>query len=227
MRYGTRAEIDAALTARALRIAVEDDGPGIPAERRDEALRPFVRLDAARNQDRGQGTGLGLAIAADIAILSSDEFEGRGPGGEGERRTIGHIADAFRDAGSAPANGDSYFQPFGLARFGVAPDHQSIKAVAKRYETVNLGASVRFAGNVEVGRDVSVAELLSLYDAVVLATGAPQDRPLDVPGADLPGASMKVEGTLAHPTAVASERGTMILAPDRFFDGWIFDPPVD
>ena len=67
MRYGTRAEIDAALTARALRIAVEDDGPGIPAERRDEALRPFVRLDAARNQDRGQGTGLGLAIAADIA----------------------------------------------------------------------------------------------------------------------------------------------------------------
>lgn len=67
VRYGTRAEIDAALTARALRIAVEDDGPGIPAERRDEALRPFVRLDAARNQDRGQGTGLGLAIAADIA----------------------------------------------------------------------------------------------------------------------------------------------------------------
>ena len=46
-------------------------------------------------------------------------------------------------------------------------------------------------------------------------------------GADLPGASTKVEGTLAHPTAVASERGTMILAPDRFFDGWIFDPPVD
>lgn len=43
-------------------------------------------------------------------------------------------------------------------------------------------------------------------------------------GADLPGASMKIEGTLAHPTAVASERGTMILGPDRFFDGWIFDP---
>ena len=67
VRYGTRAQIDAALTGRALRIAVEDDGPGIPADRRDEALRPFVRLDAARNQDRGQGTGLGLAIAADIA----------------------------------------------------------------------------------------------------------------------------------------------------------------
>ncbi len=45
-------------------------------------------------------------------------------------------------------------------------------------------------------------------------------------GADLPGASMKIEGTLAHPTAVASERGRMILGPDRFFDGWIFDPPA-
>lgn len=43
-------------------------------------------------------------------------------------------------------------------------------------------------------------------------------------GADLPGASQKIEGTLSHPTAVASERGTMILGPDRFFDGWIFDP---
>jgi NitT/TauT family transport system ATP-binding protein len=44
-------------------------------------------------------------------------------------------------------------------------------------------------------------------------------------GADLPGASMKVEGVLAHPTAVASERGTMILDPDQFFDGRIFEPP--
>ena len=52
-------------------------------------------------------------------------------------------------------------------------------------------------------------------------------RHMRAAGADLPGASMKIEGTLTHPTAVASERGTMILAPDRFFDGWIFDPPVD
>ena len=67
VRHGTRAELDAALTARSFRIAVEDDGPGIPPDKRDEAIRPFVRLDAARNQDRGQGAGLGLAIAADIA----------------------------------------------------------------------------------------------------------------------------------------------------------------
>jgi ferredoxin--NADP+ reductase len=77
--------------------------------------------------------------------------------------------------------------PYGLIRFGVAPDHQSIKAVAKRYEKVALSDNVRFVGNVLVGRDVSIPELLDLYDAVILATGAPDDRGLDIPGGDMPG----------------------------------------
>ncbi|MDT9599269.1 FAD-dependent oxidoreductase [Sphingosinicella rhizophila] len=77
--------------------------------------------------------------------------------------------------------------PYGLIRFGVAPDHQSIKAVSKRYEKVALSDNVRFVGNVTVGRDLSIEELRSLYDAVILATGAPHDRPLDIKGSDLPG----------------------------------------
>src|SRR5688572_7205183 len=77
--------------------------------------------------------------------------------------------------------------PYGLIRSGVAPDHQSIKAVSKRYEKVALGDNVRFVGNVAVGADVSIAELRGLYDAIVLATGAPEDRPLEIPGSDLPG----------------------------------------
>ena len=77
--------------------------------------------------------------------------------------------------------------PFGLIRFGVAPDHQSIKAVAGRYEKVALSDNVRFVGNVTVGKDVSIDELQTLYDAVILATGTPNDRPLDIAGADLPG----------------------------------------
>ena len=77
--------------------------------------------------------------------------------------------------------------PYGLIRTGVAPDHQSIKAVARRYEATALSDSVRFVGNATVGTDVTIAELLDLYDAVVLATGAPADRPLGVPGDDLPG----------------------------------------
>jgi NADPH-dependent glutamate synthase beta subunit-like oxidoreductase len=77
--------------------------------------------------------------------------------------------------------------PFGLIRSGVAPDHQSIKGVSRRYEATALTDNVRFVGNVTLGKDVSVDELRDLYDAVVLATGAPQDRPLSLPGAELPG----------------------------------------
>jgi ferredoxin--NADP+ reductase len=77
--------------------------------------------------------------------------------------------------------------PFGLIRAGVAPDHQSIKAVVKRYGATAVGEGVRYLGNVMVGRDVSVEELCSLYDAVVLSVGAPEDRRLGIEGDDLPG----------------------------------------
>lgn len=66
-RYGSRCEVSVVLTDKSLRIRIEDDGPGIATDQRDAALRPFVRLDPARNQDKGSGVGLGLAIAADIA----------------------------------------------------------------------------------------------------------------------------------------------------------------
>lgn len=75
--------------------------------------------------------------------------------------------------------------PYGLIRTGVAPDHQSIKAVSNRYEKTALSDNVRFVGNVMIGQDVSMGELRELYDAVVLATGAPNDRDLGLPGEDL------------------------------------------
>jgi ferredoxin--NADP+ reductase len=80
---------------------------------------------------------------------------------------------------------DSLPVPYGLIRSGVAPDHQSIKGVSRRYEKVALSDNVRFVGNVTIGKQVSIAELLELYDAVVLATGAPHDRPLQIPGETL------------------------------------------
>ncbi|PIW56294.1 MAG: pyridine nucleotide-disulfide oxidoreductase [Sphingomonadales bacterium CG12_big_fil_rev_8_21_14_0_65_65_10] len=82
---------------------------------------------------------------------------------------------------------DSLPVPYGLIRTGVAPDHQSIKAVSRRYEKTAFTDHVRFVGNVTIGSDVSIAELQSLYDAVVLATGAPHDRTLSIEGADLAG----------------------------------------
>ena len=65
-RYGDRIEIHAVHDERYLTVTVDDDGPGIPEEMREEVFKPFLRLDAARNQDHA-GTGLGLAIARDIA----------------------------------------------------------------------------------------------------------------------------------------------------------------
>jgi len=82
---------------------------------------------------------------------------------------------------------DRYPVPYGLIRFGVAPDHQSLKAVSKRYDQVAAGESVRFVGNLNVGQDVSIADLTNLYDAVILAIGAPHDRKLGIPGEDLAG----------------------------------------
>jgi two-component system osmolarity sensor histidine kinase EnvZ len=67
LRYGRTAVVSVTLLDRALRFTVEDDGPGIPPESRGDAVLPFLRLDTARNQDRGSGVGLGLAIANDIA----------------------------------------------------------------------------------------------------------------------------------------------------------------
>jgi two-component system osmolarity sensor histidine kinase EnvZ len=65
-RHAAHVSIAAVRDERFLTIHIDDDGPGIPAERREDVFKPFVRLDSARNQDAG-GTGLGLAIARDIA----------------------------------------------------------------------------------------------------------------------------------------------------------------
>ena len=65
-RYGDRIAINAQHIGRWLTVTIDDDGPGIPEDKRDDVFKPFFRLDEARNQDEG-GTGLGLAIARDIA----------------------------------------------------------------------------------------------------------------------------------------------------------------
>lgn len=77
--------------------------------------------------------------------------------------------------------------PFGLIRGGVAPDHQTTKKVARVYEKTAQTDGVGYFGNVEVGRDVSLEELKEMYDAIVLAVGAPRDRKLGIPGEDKTG----------------------------------------
>ncbi len=77
--------------------------------------------------------------------------------------------------------------PYGLIRFGVAPDHEKTKRVWRAFERTALNERVGYYGNVEVGRDLSLEDLRGLYDAVVVAVGAPLDRPLDIPGGDKAG----------------------------------------
>jgi ferredoxin/flavodoxin---NADP+ reductase len=76
--------------------------------------------------------------------------------------------------------------PFGLVRAGVAPDHQGTKAVVRQFDRLLAQPDLRFAGNVEIGRDLSWDELAEAYDAVIVATGMVVDRKLGVPGEDLP-----------------------------------------
>ncbi len=77
--------------------------------------------------------------------------------------------------------------PFGLIRYGVAPDHQSTKNVMRAFTRTALEPRVRYNGNDAMGRDVALTELREMYDAVVLSFGSARDRPLGVPGSDTPG----------------------------------------
>lgn len=83
--------------------------------------------------------------------------------------------------------------PYGLVRFGVAPDHPKIKSVIRVYEKTATRPEFRFFGNVEVGRDVSVEELRERYHAVVFAYGTATDRRLGIPGEGLPGSHTATE----------------------------------
>ncbi|GII89829.1 FAD-dependent oxidoreductase [Sinosporangium siamense] len=97
--------------------------------------------------------------------------------------------------------------PYGLVRYGVAPDHTSIKSIAEYLRRVLELPNVRFLGGVELGRHVSTADLLACYDAVVYTTGAMVDRHMGIPGEDLPGsiaATDFVNWYCGHPDMPAS-----------------------
>jgi ferredoxin--NADP+ reductase len=75
--------------------------------------------------------------------------------------------------------------PWGLVRSGVAPDHPKIKSVSKVFEKIATQEGFRLIGNVELGRDISLAELEEMYDAVIIATGSTVGRKLGIPGEEL------------------------------------------
>ncbi len=100
-----------------------------------------------------------------------------------------YVADVLMKSGT-PVSLDLFERqpaPFGLIRYGVAPDHPRIKGIVKALHQVLSKPQVRLLGNVEYGVDVKLEDLQRCYDAVVFTTGAEKDRDLDVPGVDLPG----------------------------------------
>ena len=172
---------------------------GRPGARRARRRRHFARR--ARRAD-GLDSVPFPARMSDIGTPDNPlraAIIGSGPGRLLRRRV------AARESTSVTVEVDMFDRlptPFGLVRAGVAPDHPKIKNVIKRYEKTAASEGFRFFGNVEVGREISPAELAERYHAVIYAYGSSTDRKLGIPGEDLPGSHAATEFVAwynAHP----------------------------
>ena len=113
-------------------------------------------------------------------------------------------AELMRDGKATVDVYDRLPIPFGLVRYGVAPDHFSIRSVRENLDRIWYEPGIRFIGNVTIGQDISVDELRANYDAVVLTYGASADRALGIPGEQLRGcvgATDFVAWYCGHPNA--------------------------
>jgi len=121
-----------------------------------------------------------------------------------------YAAEALTKQRDAPVSVDVFDRlptPYGLVRYGVAPDHQKIKSVTTALQRILEHPNVRFLGHVEYGRDLTRDDLARYYDAVIYAVGAAADRALGIPGEDLPGSLSATEFVAwynGHPDSEAS-----------------------
>lgn len=122
---------------------------------------------------------------------------GSGPSGFFAAASLLKFADARDDASQTPDVRIDMLEmlptPWGLVRSGVAPDHPKIKSISAQFEKTSADPRFRFFGNVAVGEHVQAAELGERYDAVIYAVGAQSDRPLGIPGEELPGSVAAVD----------------------------------
>jgi ferredoxin--NADP+ reductase len=138
--------------------------------------RKFAKVNADWHETHRKPRPLLAAVPAPLEVVA---------GGRGLRVAI---------VGSGPAAMyERLVEPYGLVRFGVAPDHHETRRVAERFELTRRHRRLRLHLGVEVGRDVVHEQLLADHDAVIYAVGAPYDRRLEVPGEELDGVSSATE----------------------------------
>ena len=121
---------------------------------------------------------------------------GAGPSGYFAAASLLKFGDSSAEAAGPDVRVDMLEMlptPWGLVRSGVAPDHPKIKSVSRTFEQTAADPRFRFFGNITVGKHVSADELAQRYDAVVYAVGTQSDRPLGIPGEELPGSIAAVD----------------------------------
>ncbi|GFG63902.1 NADPH-ferredoxin reductase FprA [Mycobacterium kubicae] len=118
---------------------------------------------------------------------------GSGPSGFFASASLLKAADTSEEIDVAVDMLEMLPTPWGLVRSGVAPDHPKIKSISKAFEKTAEDPRFRFFGNLVVGDHVQAAELAEQYDAVIYAVGAQSDKPLNIPGEDLPGSVAAVD----------------------------------
>ncbi|MGI1677284.1 MAG: molybdopterin-dependent oxidoreductase [Cellvibrionaceae bacterium] len=143
-----------------------------------------------------------IALNAKNALIYPVIQESIDPNGTSKQKKKSDLAGRFAVVGSGPsgfytaeallkqmpsATVDIFERlptPFGLVRYGVAPDHPRIKSVSANFEHIADSPQVRFFGNVHIGKDITREDLLNHYHSVIYATGGSQSRELNIPGAD-------------------------------------------
>ncbi len=118
---------------------------------------------------------------------------GSGPSGFFAAASLLKAADADENFDVAVDMLEMLPTPWGLVRSGVAPDHPKIKSISKQFEKIADDERFRFFGNIGIGEHITATELAGQYDAVVYAIGAQADRPLNIPGEELPGSVAAVD----------------------------------
>ncbi len=188
-----------------------------PHTKLTDAQLPFVQINAAYYRENPHADRSILAPVPHRQAVDARGLRvavvGAGPAGL-------YVADELlKQKGVSVDVFDRLPTPHGLARYGVAPDHQHTKAVTDLFDAIQRERGFRYRLNVEVGQDIALADLRTAYHAVVYAVGAATDRRLGIPGEELPGSASATDVVAwynGHPDqaeatyALDSERAVVI-----------------